>query len=71
MSTILLVSLSLVAVAVLLLGFRVFFTRDGKFPQTHVGGNKNLRDKGINCHTSQHYEAQRHRNLADRIKEIQ
>jgi hypothetical protein len=36
-------------VAVLLMGFKVFFTKDGKFPNTHVEGNKALRDKGITC----------------------
>ncbi|MBQ3929730.1 MAG: hypothetical protein IJR06_03070 [Paludibacteraceae bacterium] len=44
-----LICFALILVAVLLMGFKVFFTKDGKFPNTHVEGNKALRDKGITC----------------------
>lgn len=48
-----LVCFALILAAVLLMGFRVFFTKDGKFPNTHVEGNKALREKGITCVRSQ------------------
>lgn len=38
---------------ILLMGYRVFFTKDGKFPNTHVEGNKGLRKHGIGCVKSQ------------------
>jgi hypothetical protein len=38
-----------VGIAVLLLGIRVFFVKGGKFPNSHIEGNKALRDKGICC----------------------
>jgi hypothetical protein len=49
----LLVSLVLVFIVVLLLGIRVFFVKGGKFPNTHIGGNKAMRDRGITCAKSQ------------------
>ena len=54
-----LITLLIVAICVLLLGVKVFFVRGGKFPNTHVSGNKALRDKGIGCVQSQDRAAQR------------
>jgi hypothetical protein len=48
-----LISAFLLFIGVLLLGLRIFFTKDGKFPNIHIGGNKALRDKGISCATTQ------------------
>ncbi len=39
----------LVGIAILLLGIRVFFVKGGKFPNSHIEGNKALKDKGICC----------------------
>ena len=39
----------LLAVAVLLLGVKIFFTRDGRFPNTHIHGNPEMRKRGITC----------------------
>ena len=52
-----LISLLIVAICVLLLGVKIFFVKGGKFPNTHVSGNKTLRDKGIGCVQSQDREA--------------
>lgn len=62
-------SLVLVSVAVFLLSVRVLFKRNGQFPNTHVGGQKALRDKGISCHTSQHRTEQERRTLSERLSE--
>ena len=69
MSQLLIITLILVGIAVLLLGIRVFFTKSWGFPSTHVDGQPKLREKGLSCHSSQHREAQRHKNLFDRIAE--
>ncbi len=69
MSQILLITLLLIGVAVLLLGFRVFFTKKWGFPNTHVDGQPKLREQGLSCHRRQHREAQTHKNLFDRIAE--
>ena len=44
-----LISLVIIAIAMALLGVKVFFTKKGKFPNTHVSGNKYLRERGIFC----------------------
>lgn len=56
--TTLFLSIILMAIAIILLGVRVFFMKNGEFPNTHVGANKALRNKGIRCATSQDREAQ-------------
>lgn len=53
-----LITLLIVAISLLLLGVKVFFTK-GKFPNGHVSGNKELRKKGIGCAQSQDREAQK------------
>lgn len=42
-------SLVIVGIAILLLGIRVFFVKGGKFPNSHIEGNKTLKDKGLCC----------------------
>jgi len=68
-----LVVVLLLIIAILLLGIRVFFTKNGKFPNTHVGGNKAMRDTGIGCATSQDREAQQNTkrlNTSDIVKQL-
>ncbi len=54
----LLIACLLVAIAILLLGVKVFFTKKGKFPNTHVGGNPEMKKRGITCVRHQDWEAQ-------------
>lgn len=68
-----LISTVLLFVAVLLLGVRIFFVKDGKFPNIHIGGNKALRDKGVGCATTQDRQAQQKKkrmNTSDIKKKI-
>lgn len=48
MSTLLL-TVALVAVAVALLGVKIFFVKGGKFPNTHIHDNPEMKKRGINC----------------------
>lgn len=67
------VVLVLLIIAVLLLGIRIFFVKNGKFPNTHIGSNKAMRERGIGCATSQDREAQKNTkrlNTSDIIKQI-
>ena len=43
--------LSVVIVAITLLGLavQILVKKGGKFPNTHVGGNKYLKSKGVTC----------------------
>ncbi|MCI9285780.1 MAG: hypothetical protein HFJ91_08345 [Muribaculaceae bacterium] len=43
-------SICLVGVALMLLGVRVLFVRNGRFPSPHAHDNPSLRRKGIGCH---------------------
>lgn len=45
----LLFSLIFLLLAIVFLGIRIFFTRKGRFPETHVGHNPEMRKRGIGC----------------------
>lgn len=44
-----LITVALVGVAVLLLGVKIFFVKGGRFPNTHIHGNAEMRRRGITC----------------------
>ena len=46
---VILIAILFIAVAVLLLGVKVFFKKDGRFPSGHVHDLPALRDKGLTC----------------------
>ncbi len=50
---VLLLSIMLVALAVVLLGIRVFFVKGGKFPSTHIHSSETMRKRGIGCAAKQ------------------
>lgn len=45
----LLLVLGLMSLAVLAMGFNVFFRKNKKFPQSSIGGNKEMRNLGLKC----------------------
>ena len=47
--SVILLSIFLVGLCVFLLSFNVIFRKDGKFPDKEIGGNKELRKKGLMC----------------------
>lgn len=49
--------------AILLMGFKVFFSKKGEFPNSHVEGNPGLRKKGIGCVKSQDRVARKRKNI--------
>ena len=54
-----LLGIAILFIAVLLMGVKVFFTKSGKFPNTHVSGNKAMRERKISCASSQDRESYR------------
>lgn len=54
-------------IAILLMGIRVFFTKEGKFPSLHIGDSKAMQEKGIHCATSQDAEMSRRESPIERI----
>lgn len=51
------ISVIVLAIAIMLMGVRIFFTKKGTFVNTHVSGNKAMIDRGISCASSQEREA--------------
>ena len=54
-----LIALLIVAISMALLSVKVLLKKDGRFPNTHVGGSKAMRERGIGCIQSQDREARR------------
>jgi hypothetical protein len=49
---IIIVAVVLVGVAVLLMALGIILKKNGKFPNTHIGGNKEMSKRGIYCATT-------------------
>ena len=58
-----------VGIAFVLLAVKILFVKGGKFPNTHLSGNKYLKKKGIGCAKSMDREAQKQKGLLDLIEE--
>ena len=56
----LLFTLLIIAISVALLAIKVIIKKNGRFPNTHVGGNKEMRKRGIKCVQSQDRDARKH-----------
>ena len=55
----LLLTLLIIAIAMLLLGVRVLIKKDGEFQSQHISDNAYLKEKGIHCVINQDKEARR------------
>lgn len=47
--TIFIIVLILLGLALVGLGLSMLLKKNGKFPETHIGKNKAMKDRGINC----------------------
>lgn len=54
------ISIILLAIAIVLMGVRVFFTKKGVFPNTHISNSKPMQDRGITCASSQERDSRNH-----------
>ena len=61
-------SVIIILFCITLLCVKIIFNKNGKFPNTHIGGNPALREKGIKCAQTQHYEENCKLNLIDRMQ---
>lgn len=50
---VLLLSVVLMAVVFLLMGITILIKKNGKFPNLHIGSNKEMQKRGISCATTQ------------------
>lgn len=46
---VLVLAIVIMAVVVLALATQILLKKGGKFPNTHIGGNKNMKERGITC----------------------
>ena len=53
MLKILLITLLIVAISVPLLAIKIILKKNGRFPNIHVSGSKDMRKRGIGCAQSQ------------------
>ncbi|KGN74326.1 hypothetical protein HQ47_04505 [Porphyromonas macacae] len=71
MLKLLILSLIIIGTGIFLLSVKIIFRRNGYFPNTHIGGNKHLQNRGIFCQNTQQREQDRHKNLFERAKEVE
>ncbi len=55
--------LIIISISVLLLGIKLFFSKEESFPETHIGNNKAMKKKGISCIKSQDLEERNKKNI--------
>ena len=60
----LLFTLLIIAISVALLSITIIIKKNGKFPNIHIGGNKNMRKRGIKCAQSQDRDARKENPMA-------
>ena len=46
---IILIAIAIVSVAILAISIRIVLVKDGKFPETHISRNPEIKKKGIHC----------------------
>jgi hypothetical protein len=46
----------IIGLSLFFLCIKIIFKKNGRFPNTHVSGNKAMRQRGINCIQSQEFE---------------
>lgn len=64
---IILFTLGFITVALVLLAIKIIVKKDGKFPNSHIGANKALADKGITCALSTDARDRKRKSLEDRL----
>lgn len=60
----LLFTLLIIAISFVLLAITIIIKKNGRFPNIHVGGNKEMRKRGIKCVQSQDRDARKHNPMA-------
>jgi hypothetical protein len=61
-------SIIILLIAIVLFCIKIIIQKNGRFPNTHVGGNPALRKRGIRCIQEQDDDAARRCNLFERME---
>jgi len=54
-----LITFAILAICIALLCIKILLLPNGRFPNTHVGGSKEMRKRGIKCVQAQDADAQK------------
>ena len=57
------ISLGILLISFVFLAITILIKKNGKFPNTHVSGNKAMRDRGIHCVQTQDWEERNRKGL--------
>ena len=68
MIKVLLLTTLIVAICMMLMAVTILIKKNGRFPNTHVGGSKAMRKRGVKCVQSQDKDARKDNPMA--VKEI-
>ena len=66
----LLLTTLIVAICMILMAITILIKKNGRFPNIHVGGNKEMRKRGIKCVQSQDRDARKENPMAVRERNI-
>ncbi|MDR1223008.1 MAG: hypothetical protein LBL07_09060 [Tannerella sp.] len=61
-------SVIILLICVVLFCIKIIIKKNGRFPNTHAGGNPALGKKGIKCAQAQDFEARLQMNLFERLQ---
>lgn len=61
------IAIAILSIGILLMGFKIFFTKKGSFPSLHISDSQPMKDRGITCATSQDKEAIRRESIVERL----
>ncbi|MEG1574049.1 MAG: hypothetical protein RR293_05925 [Bacteroidales bacterium] len=63
----LVLSVLIIAVAIFILSVKVIFVKNGRFPDGHIGRDKNMKNRGITCSISTDAGDRNKKGLNDRL----
>lgn len=61
------VAIAVLAIGILLMGVKIFFTKKGSFPSLHISDSQPMKDRGITCTTSQDKDATRRESIVEKL----
>jgi len=67
---VILIAIALVSTAILALSIRIVLVKDGKFPETHISRNPEMKKKGILCVKTMDRMEQAKEELQNRYKNV-
>ncbi|NLX80409.1 MAG: hypothetical protein GXZ03_02450 [Proteiniphilum sp.] len=62
-----LVAIAVLAIGIMLMGVRIFFTKKGRFPSLHISDSQPMKDRGVTCATSQDKEALKRESIVKKL----